>query len=65
MRVVDAGRRAAYSPPYRTFPMVSEVDMKHEPDYGWNAVVTSAQALMVTAVAGGIAILAAVVLGLV
>ena len=45
--------------------MVSEVDMKHEPDYGWNAVVTAAQALMVTAVAGGIAILAAVVLGLV
>ena len=45
--------------------MLSEVEMNHEPDYGWKAVVTTAQALMATAVAGGIAILAAVVLGLV
>ena len=39
--------------------------MNHEPDHGRKAIVTTAQALIATAVAGGIALLAAVVLGLV
>lgn len=37
--------------------------MNNEPDYGWKTVLLTAEGLMAAAVAGGLAILLALVLG--